>query len=84
MAMSFRSSHSLRTSGQRIEQPTQPLKGIKNRHFVCWVSTKLIRIPKGYANNPEIIPMWTMWLDLRGLSRLVKKYLPEEIQSQCI
>ena len=39
---------------------------------------------KGYANNPEIIPMWTMWLDLRGLSRLVKKYLPEEIQSQCI
>ena len=39
---------------------------------------------KGYANNPGIIPMWTMWLDLRGLSRLVKKYLPEGLQVQCI
>lgn len=39
---------------------------------------------KGYANNPGIIPMWTMWLDLRGLSHLVKKYLSEELQAQCI
>lgn len=39
---------------------------------------------KGYATNPAIVPMWTMWLDLRGLSRLVKKYLPEEVQAHCI
>ena len=39
---------------------------------------------KGLVNNPAIIPMWTMWLDLRGLSRFVKKYLPEEMQAQCL
>ena len=39
---------------------------------------------KGYINNPAIVPMWTIWLDLRGLSHLVKKYLPEDIQAHCI
>ena len=39
---------------------------------------------KGLGNNPAIIPMWTMWLDLHGLSRLVKKYLSEEMQTHCL
>ena len=39
---------------------------------------------KGLADNPAIIPMWTMWLDLRGLSRFVKKYLSEEMQAHCL
>lgn len=39
---------------------------------------------KGLAENPAIIPMWTMWLDLRGLSRFVKKYLSEEMQAHCL
>jgi len=39
---------------------------------------------KGLGDNPAIIPMWTMWLDLHGLSRLVKKYLPEDLQAQCL
>jgi hypothetical protein len=39
---------------------------------------------KGLANNPAIVPAWTIWLDLRGLSRLVKKYLPEEVQAHCL
>lgn len=39
---------------------------------------------KGLAENPAIIPMWTMWLDLRGLSRFVKKYLSEEMQTHCL
>ena len=39
---------------------------------------------KGLAHNPDIVPAWTIWLDLRGLSRLVKKYLPEDVQVHCI
>ena len=39
---------------------------------------------KGVLNHPAFVPAWTIYLDLRGLSHLVKKYLPEEIQSQCI
>jgi hypothetical protein len=39
---------------------------------------------KGLAHNPDIVPAWTIWLDLRGLSRLVKKYLPEEVQAHCL
>jgi hypothetical protein len=39
---------------------------------------------KGLAENPAIIPMWTMWLDLRGLGRFVKKYLSTEMQAQCL
>ena len=39
---------------------------------------------KGVMDKPVFVAAWTMWLDLRGLSHLVKKYLPEEIQAKCI
>jgi len=39
---------------------------------------------KGVLNHPAFVPAWTIYLDLRGLSRFVKKYLPEELQAQCI
>ena len=39
---------------------------------------------KGVLSHPAFVPAWTIYLDLRGLSRFVKKYLPEELQAQCI
>ena len=39
---------------------------------------------KGVLNHPAFVPAWTIYLDLRGLSRFVKKYLPDELQAQCI
>ena len=39
---------------------------------------------KGVLKHPAFVPAWTIYLDLRGLSRFVKKYLPEELQVQCI
>lgn len=39
---------------------------------------------KGILQNRAFVPAWTISLDLRGLGHLVKKYLPEELQAQCI
>ena len=39
---------------------------------------------KGVLNHPAFVPAWTIYLDLHGLSRFVKTYLPEELQAQCI
>ena len=39
---------------------------------------------KGVLNHPAFVAAWTIYLDLRGLSRFVKKYLPEDLQAQCI
>ena len=39
---------------------------------------------KGFTTHPSFVAAWTLELDLRGLGHLVKKYLPEELQKQCI
>ena len=47
------------------------------------IAIKALR-KKGVFDNPAFVPAWTIYLDLRGLSHLIKKYLPEEIQAQCL
>lgn len=39
---------------------------------------------KGILEKEAFIPAWTIYLDLRGLSHLIKRYLPEDMQAQCI